>query len=342
MTTTTSELAYNLNGDPFEVPPGASGWRVRRMKHKGAPEVAYARNGQPLVMPLEAEVDDLRAQVSTPGRYRLDPVDENNRPIEGAPVGYVYVHDLASAAPVAPDASDRPIAALGASSESIVIEAMRMNAEIARAVVHRFPQIMEASAVLLRAADGAGIPARASRVIEADREDDDDTDNDDDDGEPAPRAKAGIDLAALLQQLAPAIMALLGDGGLNLGALLDWRKAAPSASRALGASPAAARAPVSPERGATSASSPTQSAAAPSAAHDTLPSIDAATMAHFIAIQSALAPDEAALAREVAGELAPADLRAWFHELTTLSVPDAVAKIRTLIGGAAPRKGGAS
>ncbi len=341
MTTTTSELAYNLNGDPFEVPPGASGWRVRRMKHKGAPEVAYARNGQPLVMPLEAEVDDLRAQVSTPGRYRLDPVDENNRPIEGAPAGYVYVHDLTAAAPVATDASHRPIAPLGASSESIVIEAMRMNAEIARAVVHRFPQIMEASAVLLRAADGVGIPARVPRVIKVDREDDDD-DADDDESEPAPRAKAGFDLAALLQQVAPAILALLSDSGINLGALLDWRKAAPSASRALGAPAAGARAPVAPERGATSASSPITSAAAPSAVNDALPPIDASTMAHFIAIQSALAPDEAALAREVAGELAPADLRAWFHELTTLSVPDAVAKIRTLIGGAAPAKGGAS
>ena len=47
-----SELAFNLNGDPFEVPSNATGWRVRKMKNKGAPEVAYGRNGLPLVLPL--------------------------------------------------------------------------------------------------------------------------------------------------------------------------------------------------------------------------------------------------------------------------------------------------
>jgi len=56
-------------------------------------------------------------------------------------------------------------------------------------------------------------------------------------------------------------------------------------------------------------------------------------MGHFIAIQSSLSPDEAALAREVAGQLSPAELRAWFDELSKLSVPDAAAKIRKVVGG---------
>ena len=72
------------------------------------------------------------------------------------------------------------------------------------------------------------------------------------------------------------------------------------------------------------------------AASDALPPIDPQTMAHFIAIQSVLTPEEAALAREVAGELAPAELRAWFDELSKLSVPDAVVKIRTLVGSSKP------
>ena len=92
-----SDLAFNLNGDPFDVPPDAVGWRVRKMKLKGAPEVAYGRNGQPLVLPLEADVDDLRAEVNAPGRYRLDPIDDTNKPIENASAGYVFVHDLVSA-----------------------------------------------------------------------------------------------------------------------------------------------------------------------------------------------------------------------------------------------------
>jgi hypothetical protein len=35
-----SELAFNLNGEPFEVPSAAFGWRVRRLKPKEASERA--------------------------------------------------------------------------------------------------------------------------------------------------------------------------------------------------------------------------------------------------------------------------------------------------------------
>ena len=46
------ELAYNVNGEPFEVPPTMAAWRVRKLKPKGAPEVVYGRNGRlvPLLM----------------------------------------------------------------------------------------------------------------------------------------------------------------------------------------------------------------------------------------------------------------------------------------------------
>src|SRR5215470_2294651 len=39
------ELAYNVNGEPFEVPPTMAAWRVRKLKPKGAPEVVYGRAG---------------------------------------------------------------------------------------------------------------------------------------------------------------------------------------------------------------------------------------------------------------------------------------------------------
>jgi len=57
-------------------------------------------------------------------------------------------------------------------------------------------------------------------------------------------------------------------------------------------------------------------------------------MAHVMAVQAALTPEEADIARATAAELTPAELRTWFHELAALSVPDAVTKIRTFIGGA--------
>lgn len=98
----------------------------------------------------------------------------------------------------------------------------------------------------------------------------------------------------------------------SLGALFDWRKAMPANERS---EDAAQRAELPP---------------APDG--DVMPPLDAKTMAHFIAIQAALKPDEAAMARAVAGELGPVELRAWFEDLKKLSVPDAVTKIRSLIG----------
>jgi hypothetical protein len=328
-----SELAFNLNGDPFEVPPNAVGWRVRKMKNKGAPEVAYGRNGQPLVLPLEADVDDLRAEVGTPGRYRLDPIDDTNKPIANAPAGYVYVHDIAPAAPSAAGAIVTPLAPLPSPSENVVVEAMRMNAEIARAVVDRFPQMLEAAATLLRAADGAGLPAREPR---GDADDELDGDDEDDDAQHGP--KPAFDLNALVAQIIPMIVMGIGNGKMpQLAEVLDWRKAAPAAKPKAPKQSKAAR----PD-GPGDASTPTvQQHDVPENATDVLPPIDPQTMAHFIAVQSALTPEEGAIARDVAKELGAAELRAWFDELSKLSVPEAVAKVRKLISGFG-KEGGAS
>jgi len=316
-----SDLAFNLNGDPFEVPAHAAGWRVRRMKNKGAPEVVYGRNGQPLVLPIEADLDDVRAEVPAAGRYRLDPVDETNKPIANAPAGYVYVHELAPA----PASTS---SALGTASDNIIIEAMRMNAEIARSVVDRFPQMLEAAATLLRAADGAGLPARAPRVI--DRDDDQNEDRDDDQYEEA-APPAGFDLNSLVAQVVPMLMAGMSGGKLpNLSAMLDWRKAAPTAEAAKATREKATRG----EHAATPLPAIEQDKELANAAVEAaFPPIDPATMAHFISIQSVLDPKEAELARAVAADLSPAELRSWFEELKKLNVAQAVQKIRTLIAG---------
>ena len=135
-------LAFNVNGEPFEVPAAAIGWRVKRLKAKGAPEVVYGRDGLPLVLPVDSDLDDLRAEVGTPGRYQLDPVDEANKPVPNGTPGYVFVH--ADVRPVDGGASSgtRPTTS---PSDSIVIEAMRMNAEMARTIIDRFPQMLESA-----------------------------------------------------------------------------------------------------------------------------------------------------------------------------------------------------
>ncbi len=298
-----SELAFNINGEAFEVPANASGWRVRKMRAKGSPEVVYAREGQPLVLPIGAELDDLRGEVDTTGRYRLDLVDQNNKPIEGAPSGYVQINFGVDAA--ASEPAGAASVSLGKPTDNVVIEAMRMNAEIARSVVDRFPQMIEAAATLLRAADGAGLPSRPGMVTEQEEADE----------EPI-TAPAGFDLNALVAQIVPLIVMSLGKGFKvpDLGGVLDWRKAS---SQAKADDSASRRLPSTVRASAT----------------DVLPPIDSQTMGHFIAIQSALKPEEAVLARDVAGNLGAAELRAWFDELSKLSVPQAVQKIRVLISG---------
>jgi hypothetical protein len=308
-----SELAFNLNGDPFEVPANAAGWRVRRMKQKGAPEVVYGRNGTPLVLPIEADLDDVRNEVGAPGRYRLDPVDESNRPINGASAGYVFVHAEQHAPAVTQSSRSEP-------SDNIIIEAMRMNAEIARSVVDRFPQMVEAAATLLRAADGAGLPKREPR--DQDFEDDDD----EDESNETVAKPAGLDLPALFAQLAPVLTMLMNKNKLDVASVIDWRKAAPDAKKL---PPKSERAP-RPEGPGDATASTTDAKAA---ATTELPPIPPEMMAHFIAIQAALKPDEAALARQVASDLTPVELHSWVQELGKLTVPQAVQKIRVLISG---------
>ncbi|HEY4243688.1 MAG TPA: hypothetical protein VGM88_27940 [Kofleriaceae bacterium] len=278
-----------------------------------------------MVLPLEADVDDLRAEVGTPGRYRLDPIDDGNKPIANAPAGYVMVHELAAPVPVTSNAGSA-LAPLPAATDSVVIEAMRMNAEIARSVVDRFPQMIEAAASLLRAADGAGLPSRPPRS----GEEYDEEDHEDEKETPEPSSLTFELINNLVAQVIPIVVtSLAGKKMPKLGSVLDWRKAAAEGQQQKHQAPAVDVT--------TATEAPTEVAET----SDALPPLDPKTMSHFLAVQSALAPNEAVLARQVAAELAPTELRAWFKELSALSVPDAVAKIRSMLG-ATPKTGGAS
>ncbi len=239
-----SDLAFNLSGEPFEVPNTAGGWRVRKLKPKGAPEVVYGLEGIPLVLPIDADMADLRREARTEGRYRLDLVDDHNRAIPNTSAAYVCIH--ASEPPAEPSPTARPVSP---STDHAVIEAMRLNSELARSIVDKFPLMLESAAALVRAADGAGMPAREPRALpeprerEEDEEEEDDDDEEDEDEveieEPAPTAKAsswaGL-LETLIPFVAPALMKALTSGKLQLpgglGALFDCRRASPKASAA--------------------------------------------------------------------------------------------------------------
>lgn len=62
-----------------------------------------------------------------------------------------------------------------------------------------------------------------------------------------------------------------------------------------------------------------------------LPPLDMKAAAHFVAIQGQLTEQEAAMARAIGANLSPSELRIWLHELSQLSVEDAVAKIRAFL-----------
>ena len=240
-----SDLAFTLSGEPFEVPNTAGGWRVRRLKPKGAPDVVYGLEGIPLVLPIDADMADLRREARTEGRYRLDLVDDHNRVIPNTSAAYVCIH--ASEPPAEPSPTARPVPP---STDHAVIEAMRLNSELARSIVDKFPLMLESAAALVRAADGAGMPAREPRALPEPRERQEDEDEeaedeeDEDEGEvemedPASKAKAsswaGL-LETLIPFVAPALMNALTSGKLQLpgglGALFDCRRASPKASAA--------------------------------------------------------------------------------------------------------------
>jgi hypothetical protein len=358
-----SELAFNLNGEPFDLPLTATGWRVRKFKSKGAPEVVYGREGTPLVLPIDADMADLRREARSEGRYRLDAIDESNRPIAGAPPAYVCIHPSEVApAPSAPEPApvrNQP----PPGPDYAVIEAMRVNSDLARTVITQFPQMLESAAVLLRAADAAGMADRPPRPFTLVAADDV---ADDDEAEPeAPARPGGVMgfLGMLLEKVSPEIVTAILTGKLRvpggLGAMLDGRRAATASADAetqarstpgvepapgrrvpapAASSPAAYRAPAAAaaasgvKPGTARATAESAQAAAAMNLPANLPTIEEADMAHFMNILRALTMREAMYAQALAGELSPDELRAWIGELKQMAVPEAVAKIRTVLG----------
>src|SRR5512140_3789565 len=86
---TNYELAFDEDGEPFDVPPQVAGWRVRRAADgRGRPALLHGRGGRkgkPLIVPVNATHAELLAAAG-PGKYRLLAVDEHWRKVAGVPV----------------------------------------------------------------------------------------------------------------------------------------------------------------------------------------------------------------------------------------------------------------
>jgi hypothetical protein len=331
------QLAYNLNGEPFEAPPSMAAWRARKLKKAGAPETAWGLDGLPLFLPMDADIEDLRRESGgETGRFRLDPVDDQRRAIPNAPASYVCVHPLAPApaAPVAP-----AVPAASASNETTsqlvaaLLESQKQHTEMARMYVSQFAVVANAMAGVVRSAGDAGLTTRVPLVLPAlpeakpdegkaqgsDGDDSDDGDEgDDDQGEdetdqvevvevaptnPYSWARVGQTLADQVSPYIPGLARLLGVHG---GKLKTDATPGPG--------------PSDPAPAGVDASAPS----------GPVPGLDAAMLVRLQQIMAQLTPEEDQFARSLFDEISREDMASWIGRLRAMSVPEAVDYVRDM------------
>ena len=89
-------LAFDVDGNPLDVPEDAESWRVRRNGGRGRPRAIFdSETGLQLDIPITSKIDDLIERVSEPDRYRLEAVDREGRLIPGV-VAIVEVAEVPS------------------------------------------------------------------------------------------------------------------------------------------------------------------------------------------------------------------------------------------------------
>jgi len=336
-----SELAFNMAGNRFRPDSNATYWLTRRIRDRGL-EVVYKQNGcSPLSVPVEATEEEFRREVAfVPGKYRLDQLDGDFQPIEGATPAYVYVHAAKSAAaeasaPELPPAEGSRAARGPEMSETALLlrEVVHVNAEMTKAVTERLATIIEATATLVRAADGAGMPAR--QPIDSFRNaapvEEDDTDGDDDATPVPPNAdmppwmRFGMECVPVVNQIVGLGSAWVrGKTGAATTIANVPRNAAPAVSCDETMHDALPTAQNEPAATATVSATPRKATTDSRPA----PEIPPEVRAHFIRIYASLSPEEAAFAKAVAEELTADELAHWMRQLAAMNVDDAVATIR--------------
>jgi hypothetical protein len=281
-----SELAFDKEGNPFRFSRRTKKLRPRRWKNAGQRGTCAAvldADGEQIFIDTDAEFVELRAAVgNVPGFYRLDQCDEDGTPIEDAPPAYVSIGPTRNAAPTG-DVDPR---------DAIIRDLAQINADVVRTIAERFGNVMQATADVLRAADGAGLPRRqppppAPPPAPDDDEDEEEEDEDDDEeeSEPAPPPNPFGSLQPLVEMAMPHLP--------TLGAFL-WTKLQ-ELMKQNAASPAAGTPPPVP------ASTPAPAPAAPSST-----SIPADVAAMPSAPEPATAPAPTAAAAASSGSSIPA------------------------------------
>jgi hypothetical protein len=159
-------LANDEEGNVVEVPALAVGWLVRRHSGgRGRPGVVYDRGGRPLVVPLEATADDLRAAGCAPGSYRLDAISDDRRLLNVTAYTELTrgVGDDETAGPASVP-RDAEVSALARICEAM----QRTQTEQVRAAVERERQLLE---TIQKLAHSPSTPSQIERLRNARSED---------------------------------------------------------------------------------------------------------------------------------------------------------------------------
>ena len=145
--TTTNEKSYplakDINGDPIDVPPEATAWRVRRRSGKqGRPQSVFdPETGTPLEIELDSEIDELRP--SGAGGYRLDAIDGDGKLIPGV-TAYVEVPAEESARPKETESPTETAATLRELTQ-LLRESMQTNCRTLEAMATAFGPVHPAA-----------------------------------------------------------------------------------------------------------------------------------------------------------------------------------------------------
>ena len=326
---TESELAFNANGEPFDLPETATGWRVRRLRGgRGAPELVYGRDGRPLTLGIDAGMDELRDAVETSGRYRLDAVDDDGKVIPNVPPSYVQV-TVAERNSSTPEAAGPPVvlSSTDLAVRELVranVELARQNTELARTVATQQPDLVKAAAEILRAADGAGLPRREPMGDwYEDQEESDEL-------EPAPRPV--FDIGTLMGQLVPVIARLTGMDAGKVGVLFGSGQAVPAASTSAVSASAPKQLPSKSRPRKTDAANAPRAPEPDEAQTDDVTTqpvfVASDPISHFMAIQAQLTPEERTYVQSVINKLDVVALTQWRDQLARMAVDEAVTVIR--------------
>jgi hypothetical protein len=163
-----SELAFDEDGEHFQLPAAVARWRTRRFNNPGKPggaQVVYGPDSLPLFLDVDATAEEFREAVGAqPGRYRLDGVDAQGRVVGGVPPAYLMINGPAGAASASGGYGGGYSAPPPANTaaEYAMVELARANGDSLRAVADKFGGICDALANVVRAVDGAGLPRRAA------------------------------------------------------------------------------------------------------------------------------------------------------------------------------------